>query len=112
MSKNDAAPGTGELASAISRRLRGDWANKLYNSNHGRRRRAEIDGAKGFQSLAAMMAFMNGADANDSEAEIALLEETYTSYGCYCWINGVDGGVTGGGRTKDMTDHHCKELYR
>ena len=40
------------------------------------------------------------------------LEETYTNYGCYCWIDGIDQGVIGGGATKDATDHHCKELYR
>ena len=40
------------------------------------------------------------------------LEETYTNYGCYCWIDGVDAGVIGGGATKDATDYHCKELYR
>jgi len=55
---------------------------------------------------------MNGADEDSLEDELGALEDTYTNYGCYCWINGVDGGVTGGGRTKDMSDHHCKELYR
>ena len=41
-----------------------------------------------------------------------LFKEKYTNYGCYCWIDGADAGVIGGGKTKDMTDHHCKELYR
>ena len=44
--------------------------------------------------------------------ELSDLEVQFTNYGCYCWINGVSEGVIGGGATKDMTDHHCKELYR
>ena len=85
-----------------------------------RTRRAEIDGELGFQTLATMMLYMNGfgADLNNPELhnqynnKVAELKERYTNYGCYCWIDGADAGVIGGGKTKDMTDHHCKELYR
>ena len=50
--------------------------------------------------------------ADDFETELNALEAKYTNYGCYCWINGIENGVLGGGKTKDVTDHHCKELYR
>lgn len=77
-------------------------------------------GRKGFQPLAAMLMYMRGFDADnrdprshsDFESELEDLEDTYTNYGCYCWIDGVDAGVIGGGQTHDVTDHHCKELYR
>ena len=29
------------------------------------------------------------------------LESQYTNYGCYCWIDGIDVGVIGGGIPKD-----------
>ena len=104
-----ASGGTSNLATSIRRTLTGDFAKSAFSA---RKRRAEIDGAKGFRPLAMMMAYMNGADEDSLEDELGALEDTYTNYGCYCWINGVEGGVTGGGRTKDMSDHHCKELYR
>ena len=59
-----------------------------------------------------------GDDLNNPELnnqynnKVDELKERYTNYGCYCWIDGADAGVIGGGKTKDMTDHHCKELYR
>ena len=56
--------------------------------------------------------FSNPEDSRRYADEVALLEDTYTNYGCYCWIDGAGAGVIGGGKTKDMTDHHCKELYR
>jgi len=57
----------------------------------------------------------NGIDPETTaqfESELDDLEERFTHYGCYCWINGLSDGVIGGGKTKDMVDHHCKELYR
>ena len=48
----------------------------------------------------------------DFESELTTLEGKMTNYGCYCWIQGTADGVIGGGKTKDMVDHHCKELYR
>ena len=64
-----------------------------------------------------MMLYMDGfgndknspADHNKFDAKVAELQNTYTNYGCYCWIDGAGAGVIGGGKTKDMTDHHCKE---
>ena len=58
-----------------------------------------------------------GSDSTDPEdsarfeTEIDSLEAKYTKYGCYCWINGMDDGVIGGGKTKDATDHHCKGTF-
>ena len=49
---------------------------------------------------------------NIYDTKVGELEALYTNYGCYCWIDGAGAGVIGGGKTKDMTDHHCKELYR
>ena len=46
------------------------------------------------------------------QSEMRRLENQYTNYGCYCWIDGVDHGVQGGGKAKDETDFACKELYR
>merc|ERR1712193_13398 len=79
-----------------------------------------VDGVKGFRPLAAMMLYMSGfgkkgnspENKNNFERRLKKLENTYTNYGCYCWIDGTDAGVIGGGKTIDVTDHHCKELYR
>ena len=46
------------------------------------------------------------------EKKLAEIESKFTNYGCYCWIDGVESGVIGGGKTRDMVDHHCKELYQ
>jgi hypothetical protein len=100
----------------IKRKITGDWVSQFYS----RSRRADVDGAKGFRPLAAMKLYMSGsgqnnkdpATADEFETQLAALTDKYTNYGCYCWINGVEGGVLGGGKTKDVTDHHCKELYR
>merc|ERR1711990_283060 len=105
----------------VRRNLQGSWIDSLDRTlSTDRTRRAEIDGELGFQTLATMMLYMNGfgADLNNPELhnqynnKVAELKQKYTNYGCYCWIDGADAGVIGGGRTKDMTDHHCKELYR
>ena len=85
-----------------------------------RHRRDDVDGAKGFEPLAAMILYMTGFDSDNKNPEnhasfknkMKNLEDIYTNYGCYCWIDGLDSGVIGGGKTKDMSDHHCKELYR
>ena len=67
--------------------------------------------------MAAMKLYLSGfgsdsagPQASAAEFQIALdeLEAKYTKYGCYCWINGMDDGVIGGGKTQDATDHHCK----
>ena len=100
----------------IRRSMTGDWINQFY----GRARRADVQGEKGFRPMAAMKLYMSGngnnrndpRDLADFENLLDDLEAKYTNYGCYCWINGVDAGVLGGGKTKDVTDHHCKELYR
>merc|ERR1711935_1141968 len=91
------------LSANIKRHLGGKWAEENINKMTAR---APIDGQKGFRALGAMMAFMGGHQNG------ANIEERYTNYGCYCWIDGTAGGVTGGGRVKDVSDHHCKELYR
>lgn len=104
--------GTANLASNIKRTLEGDWIESFAN---GRSKRA-VDGRAGFDSLATMMAFMfgmsSGTDETELENYIQQIENEYTNYGCYCWIDGVDAGVIGGGKTIDTSDHHCKELYR
>ena len=106
----------------VRRHLQGDWVASLTDTLSGgsRSRRAEIDGEKGFRTLATMMLYMNGfgSDLTDPEthqkydAKVGELQDLYTNYGCYCWIDGPAAGVIGGGKTRDMTDHHCKELYR
>lgn len=73
-----------------------------------------------FRTLATMMAYAAGWGTDsqspdsqpDFDAELSRLEDKYTNYGCYCWIDGVDNGVIGGGKVKDHTDFQCKELYR
>merc|ERR1712050_12335 len=105
-----------KLAQSVRRTIQGEWVNKMIP----RTRREDVDGSKGFRPLAAMILYMQGFDAagNDPEthnnfnSELENLENIYTNYGCYCWIDGTDAGVIGGGKVKDMTDHHCKELYR
>ena len=100
----------------IKRSMTGDWINQFY----GRSRRADVQGEKGFRPMAAMKMYMSGAGNNRNDPQdlaefenmLDDMEAKYTNYGCYCWINGVDSGVLGGGKTKDVTDHHCKELYR
>lgn len=102
--------------SEVSRTLTGHWIESMFAGRH----RRDIDGAKGFRPLAAMMLYLqdfgqNGADPElhtDFETELSGLEDTFVNYGCYCWIKGLEEGVIGGGHTKDMVDHHCKELYR
>lgn len=100
----------------VRRYVTGNWIDSMIP----RHRREATDFVEGFRTLAVMMAYANGF-GNDAqnpknnanfEAEINRLEGLYTNYGCYCWIDGVAAGVIGGGKTKDMTDYHCKELYR
>lgn len=106
----------GKLTETVSRRMQGDWVNEFFP----RHRRDAVDGAKGFKPLAAMILYMQGFNGDSSDPQshnnfdnkLQSLEDTYTNYGCYCWIDGVDKGVVGGGRPRDMSDHHCKELYR
>lgn len=100
----------------VSRSLTGAWVDQFYS---GRSRR-DIDGIKGFRPMAAMKLYLSGAGADNSDPQSfsqfeTMLDELsakYTNYGCYCWINGMADGVLGGGRPRDVTDHHCKELYR
>ena len=107
--------GSGE----VTRQITGSWLDQFINSKNPNAR-AAIDGGKGFRPLASMMLYMTGFGKNNNDPEaknnfekrLKRLEKAYTNYGCYCWINGVDEGVTGGGRVKDVSDHHCKELYR
>lgn len=104
------------LAKTVRRTIQGDWVNRMMP----REKRDDLDGEKGFRPLAAMMLYMQGFDKDnrdpqshsDFETQLDDMEAKYTSYGCYCWIHGVESGVVGGGKTKDITDHHCKELYR
>ena len=106
--------GSGE----VKRTITGDWVDQFYGGH--RNRRGDIDGEKGFRPMAAMKLYLTGMGSNRQDpqdlasfdAELDALEAKYTSYGCYCWINGMSDGVIGGGKTKDVTDHHCKELYR
>lgn len=100
----------------VNRFVSGDWLDAMVP----RHRRDEVDFVKGFRTLAVMMSYANGfgndlespASNSEFENEIERLENIYTNYGCYCWIDGVEAGVIGGGKTKDMSDYHCKELYR
>jgi len=106
--------GSGE----VKRTITGDWVDQFYGTH--RNRRGDIDGEKGFRPMAAMKLYLTGMGSNRQDpqdlasfdSELDALEAKYTSYGCYCWINGMSDGVIGGGKTKDVTDHHCKELYR
>ena len=101
-----------KLAQTVHRSLAGDWVSKMMPRN----KRDEIDGQLGFKPLAAMILYMTGLDENKSDPEMhsdfsdkmGELEDIYTNYGCYCWIDGVDAGVIGGGKPRDMSDHHCK----
>jgi len=85
-----------------------------------RHRRADTDFVQGFRSLAVMIAYASGFGNNNQsptthggfEAEVKRLEALYTNYGCHCWIDGVQAGLIGGGKTRDMTDHQCQELNR
>lgn len=102
--------------SDVARTLTGSWVSTMFEGRH----RRDIDGRKGFKPLAAMMMYLQGFGANgdaptshnDFNTELEKLEARFVNYGCYCWINGLEEGVIGGGKTKDMVDHHCKELYR
>ena len=101
----------------VSRTLYGSWIDTMFE---GRQRRDAIDGVKGFRPLATMMLYLQGFGQNgvnpstsaDFDTELGKLEDKFVNYGCYCWIQGLADGVIGGGKTKDMVDHHCKELYR
>jgi len=104
--------------SDVKRALTGQWISDMTGSP--RHRRADIDGEAGFRPLAAMMLYLQDFGAAETnpqsvasfESELDDLELKMTNYGCYCWIQGTADGVIGGGKTKDMVDHHCKELYR
>ena len=55
-----------------------------------------------------MILYMTGFDQdgnnpenhNRFEQKLSEIEDVYTNYGCYCWIDGVGKGVIGGGKTK------------
>ena len=86
----------GKLAETVTRKLQGDFINKFFP----RHRRDEIDGTKGFKPLAAMILYMQGFDSNgenpethdDFGTEMQKIEDVYTNYGCYCWIDGIESG--------------------
>ena len=92
----------------VERNLAGDWVDK--NMESGRFRRDVVDS---FRSIAGMIAYLKGADHN-VEAELQSIQDKYTSYGCYCWANGVDNveDLGSGSRNVDATDFACTELYR
>jgi len=101
----------------VNRYISGNWIDSMMP----RHRRDATDFVKGFRTLAVMMSYASGWGNDEQhphnqmaefEIEIQRLQDIYTNYGCYCWIDGVEAGVIGGGKTKDMVDHHCKELYR
>ena len=78
-----------------------------------------------FSSLLAMIAFsknFNGFEYKGEslsskqqylafKKEMRRLENQYTNYGCYCYATGVQNGVHGGGKPRDIVDQHCKDLY-
>ena len=37
----------------------------------------------------------DSSDKQDFSEELRELENQYTNYGCYCWIDGADAGVIG-----------------
>jgi len=110
------ARSTHQFHGNVRRYVTGNWIDSMVP----RHRREATDFVKGFRTLAVMMAYAGGFGSDSQnpatnaafESELKRLEDLYTSYGCYCWIDGVEAGVIGGGKTKDMTDYHCKELYR
>ncbi|CAG5102427.1 Oidioi.mRNA.OKI2018_I69.chr1.g296.t1.cds [Oikopleura dioica] len=101
--------------SAIERNIQGNWVSENFG---GRIRRDATDQATTtFAPIAAMISYLRGdgldgqEPANDST--LKTIEDTYTSYGCYCWANGPENPQSfGGGRTKDMVDRACSVLYR
>ena len=103
----------------IRRTLRGEWIDQLNENNVRHQRAAQVDSEQGFHSLATMMLYMNGFGQdfgnpeNNGQYMDALydLEQYITNYGCHCWIDGASAGVIGGGKSKDVTDHHCQELH-
>ncbi|CAG5111098.1 Oidioi.mRNA.OKI2018_I69.chr2.g5434.t1.cds [Oikopleura dioica] len=112
----------------VKRELTGSWIrsiNKQPKNARGGKALVEeslrAEDTSDFRPLAAMMMFLmteNGkykydsSDKQDFSEELRELEKQYTNYGCYCWIDGADAGVIGGGKPEDATDFHCKELYR
>lgn len=112
----------------VKRELTGSWIHSINkqpkNARGGKgfdRKTLFGDDSSDFRPLAAMMLFLeteNGnykfdaSDKNDFAEELLKLENAYTNYGCYCWIDGAAGGVIGGGKPVDEIDFHCKELYR
>jgi len=105
------------LSKNIKRTLSGDFVDSNALSSNARAMGGADDT---FRTLAVMMAYAGGwgSDSQDPSAnsdfaaELQRLEDKYTNYGCYCWIDGVDNGVIGGGKVRDFTDFQCKELYR
>lgn len=100
------------LSRALNRHIQGDWVDRMMTN----RLRREVDGVKGFRPLAAMIMYMQGSNVydqnhNDFENELKKIEDLYTNYGCYCWIQSTADGLVGGGMTQDVTDHFCHELY-
>jgi len=100
----------------VERNVAGDWVDQ--NLETGRFRR---DVADSFRPIAAMIAYLKGLGSDDQdpsnaglEAELQQLQDKYTSYGCYCWANGVDNveDLGSGSRNVDATDFACTELYR
>lgn len=107
----------------IQRNLNGDWIEQFRQTN-SRIKRGDggiKNGMNGFKPLAAMIMYMQDELNTDEdpqqnsaqfEDKLQEFEDRYTNYGCYCWIDGVDSGVLGGGKARDKTDKACKELYK
>jgi len=100
----------------VERNVAGDWVDS--NLETGRFRR---DVSDSFRPIAAMIAYLKGLGSDDQdpsnaglEAELQQIQDRYTSYGCYCWANGVDNveDLGSGSRNVDAVDNACTELYR
>ncbi|CBY41660.1 unnamed protein product, partial [Oikopleura dioica] len=98
----------------VERNVVGEWVDN--NLDTGRFRR---DVSDSFRPFAAMIVYLKGlgsdnqdpSDAGLLEAEMQQIQDQYTSYGCYCWANGVDNveDLGSGSRNIDAVDNACTE---
>ena len=111
-------------ANTINRATVGEWVDQFAAQSRVARSGHDADDTRdadqSFRPLASMTLYMSGFGGDGADPEsvgnfkkrLSQLEQKYTNYGCYCWVNGAAAGVVGKGASQDATDAQCKDLYQ
>lgn len=108
---------SGNLVGRVDRRITGEFVDEFLP-------RAKRDGDSlseaSIRPLAAMSGYLAGLGGNRKDPEshkkfdkyLEKFTDSYTNYGCHCWINGAEKPFVGIGKASDETDKACQNLQR